>query len=434
MYPTRRQVRELKRAFAVARIIYNKTVDTLKRTQTFNLIKIRNEILAQPQPHFADGNLRVARTIQEGAVKQAFNAFRTNEAKKRLNHSHTYNIRFRSLKHTPTEVITFQKDGTPDKKKTSTLLRFTTCVSERVGKSECNAYFGNNLKDTGGIRMQDSEKVIKRLVAEGNRLREDGKIMWDKRTKAFYFIYAYVEPLLNDPDPNFENKRIVATDPGINPFHAWYSPTSGEYGELLNGARDTLETVAQKLMRLSLASKRECSRKEDPDGIDIEYTRTSKQRYQTTRRLKKKLARDRVRMHNWMERAHYDSANFLLGRFDIIIEPALCVSEMVRRESRNLSSKSARRMLTWSHYKFRERLRSACSRYPGRYVIESREPGTSKTCTNCGFFNKALTLGEKTYVCPSCSVSVDRDVAGARNNFFSEYGRAVGVGWDGASD
>jgi len=258
--------------------------------------------------------------------------------------------------------------------------------------------------------------------------------MWDKRRNAFYFIYAYVEPLLNDPDPNFENKRVVATDPGINPFHAWYSPTSGEYGELLKGARDTLETRCAKIDALESRIKARVFKKEDPDGIDIEYTRTSKQRYQTTRRLKKKLVRDRVRMHNWMERAHYDSANFLLGRFDIIIEPVLCVSEMVRRESRNLSSKSARRMLTWSHYKFRERLRSACSRFPGRYVIESREPGTSKTCTNCGFFNKALTLGEKTYVCPSCSVSVDRDVAGARNNFFSEYGRAVGIGWDGASD
>jgi len=30
-------------------------------------------------------------------------------------------------------------------------------------------------------------------------------------------------------------------------------------------------------------------------------------------------------------------------------------------------------------------------------------------------------------------VKVNRDVAGARNNFFSEYGRAVGVGWDGQS-
>jgi hypothetical protein len=208
MYPTRRQVRELKRAFAVARIIYNKTVDTLKRTQTFNLIKIRNEILAQPQPHFAEGSLRVARTIQEGAVKQAFNAFRTNEAKKKQNPSHTYTVRFRSLKHTPTEVITFQKDGTPDKKKTSTLLHFKPCVSDRSGRSSCTARFGNNLKDVGGIELQDSSKVIKRLVDEGNRLREDGKIMWDKRRNAFYFIYAYVEPLLEDPDPNFENKRI----------------------------------------------------------------------------------------------------------------------------------------------------------------------------------------------------------------------------------
>jgi len=27
-----------------------------------------------------------------------------------------------------------------------------------------------------------------------------------------------------------------------------------------------------------------------------------------------------------------------------------------------------------------------------------------------------------------------RDVAGARNNFFSEYGKAVGVHWDGVEN
>lgn len=26
---------------------------------------------------------------------------------------------------------------------------------------------------------------------------------------------------------------------------------------------------------------------------------------------------------------------------------------------------------------------------------------------------------------------MDRDVAGARNNFFAAYGRARGIGWDG---
>ena len=161
--------------------------------------------------------------------------------------------------------------------------------------------------------------------------------------------------------------------------------------------------------------------------------RTAKQRGRTTRRLKQKLSKERRRLHNWMQAAHYDSTNFMLERFDVIIQPELKVSVLTKKSDRKLGSPAVRKMLTWSHYAFRDRLKSASIRYAGRHVIESQEPGTSKTCTNCGYWHAGLALSDRTFVCPRCHIAVDRDVAGARNNFFSEYGRAVGVGWDGAS-
>jgi len=88
-------------------------------------------------------------------------------------------------------------------------------------------------------------------------------------------------------------------------------------------------------------------------------------------------------------------------------------------------------MQTRGHYLFRQRLKSAASRYPGRHVYETTEPGTSKTCTNCGFWNTRLKLGDKVFDCPGCHIQVDRQLAGARNNFFAAYGMAIGRGWDG---
>ena len=82
---------------------------------------------------------------------------------------------------------------------------------------------------------------------------------------------------------------------------------------------------------------------------------------------------------------------------------------------------------------YRQRLQWASSRYAGRHVFETEEPGTSKTCTSCGFWHANLQLNDKTFVCPKCQLSVDRDIAGARNNFFVAYGNAVGIGWDGSS-
>jgi putative transposase len=237
----------------------------------------------------------------------------------------------------------------------------------------------------------------------------------------------YIQKPTTDPDPSFGNKRIVATDPGNRSFHTWYSPTSGQFGELLSGADDTIE---EKCFAIDALHSRVERRKAGP--APEACGRTKRQRYRTTRRLKRRLARLRRQLSGWVEHAHYDSANFLLRNFDIIIEPRLGVSEFVQKSTRVFSSASARKMLTWSHYKFRERLKSASARYEGRHVIESTEPGTSKTCTNCGFWKKDLGAN-KTYKCNRCAVSVDRDVAGARNNFFSEYGRAVGVGWDGKS-
>jgi hypothetical protein len=224
--------------------VYNKTVARIKGGESHkNFIKLRNEILAKPQPEWAKGKDKVARTIQDYAVKQATDAYKTNEAKQKKNNSNfAYNVKFKSLK-SYTEIIAFAKD--PPEEKMSFLLRFEAVAvpSEalRGGRAECNTFFGNNMKGVSGVRLEDRVGTVRRLVSEGNRLRENGKIQWDKRTKKFYFIYTFEQPAHTDWDPQFLSKRVVATDPGASPFHAWYSPTTGEYGELLQGARSELE-------------------------------------------------------------------------------------------------------------------------------------------------------------------------------------------------
>jgi putative transposase len=362
------------------------------------------------------------------AVHQAVSAYTSNFAKKEKDPTHQFEVKFRSTRKTPTEMIQIEKDRFGSDKKHSTLLAFRPVPHTR--RPECLALFGNNLKSVGGIRLQSSHTAtITRMVAEGNRLKEDAKICYDKRTNKFHFIYTFEAPKLEDPDPGFLNKRVVATDPGIKAFQTWYSPTTGQYGELLSGT--DIEMKKRCLLLDALHSRVE--RRKKQRGKPHSGGRTAKQRGRTTRRLKIKLSKEKRRLHNWMQTAHYDSANFMLERFDVIIQPELRVSELAKKTDRKLGSKAVRNMLTWSHYAYRQRLKSASIRYAGRHVIESQEPGTSKTCTNCGYWHAGLALSDRTFVCPRCHIEVDRDVAGARNNFFSEYGRAMGVGWDGAS-
>ena len=112
------------------------------------------------------------------------------------------------------------------------------------------------------------------------------------------------------------------------------------------------------------------------------------------------------------------------------MQPHLQTAALSLRSGRVLHSKTVRKMLTMSHGAFCERLQSAAARHAGRHVRITTEPGTSKTCTRCGFWHAALG-SSKTFSCPACGVVVDRDVAGARNNFFAAYGAALGIGWGG---
>jgi len=268
--------------------------------------------------------------------------------------------------------------------------------------------------------LEDKVEVIEHLVSEGTP-RFDGKLTWDKRIGAFHFIYTYELPRLDDPDPAFQTKRIVATDPGVYPFQAWYSPTSGEHGRLLEGETDKLISRCHAIDKLQ-------------SRIDLfqgGLFRRRRQRWRTRKRLRTRLARERIRLTNWVKGAHYDCAHHLLKNHDLILQPTLETARLSRRVSRRIQSSTARKMMAWSQYRFVQRLESASARYPGAHVIKCKEPGTSKTCTNCGFWKANLRVSDKRFVCPRCNVVVDRQLAGARNNFFAAYGAAVGVGWDG---
>jgi transposase len=439
MLPTREQKIELKRCFAVARHAYNYANERIRRAGArTNFIELRNEWTNRPPlPWASEPHTKVATRIQQHAIKQCVDAYVSNYAIQKKKPRHQFEVKYRSLLSTTTETLVIEKDEvTRSKSGVCTRKRFEAIndMPTLPRRSECLLHLGNNLERSGGLRLQDSSKVIALLLAEQTRLKENAKILWEKRLGKFYFIYAYEQPKLEDPDPMFEKKRVVATDPGLSPFQEWYSPTSGEFGVLLDGGRDgklkrckVIDALQTRLERRKQAPmvtserRRECCSWQKQKRL---YART-------TRRLRKRFQRACSGLRNWMENGHYSAANFLLQKHDVIIQPILHVKELTDTGKRDLNSKGARAMYTWGHYQFRQRLKSVATRYPGRHVYETTEPGTSKTCTHCGFWNPKLKLGDKIFDCPRCCVQVDRQLAGARNNFFAAYGMAIGRGWDG---
>ena len=443
MLPTATQVTELKRTFSAARFAFNWALDRVKNHDDKpNAISLRNAFrAANPLPAWgkdSNGSPLVASRILAGAVKQVADAHASNFAKWRKDKSHTFEVRFRSTRRTQSEVIKIDKAGN-DKSSQSPLRSFerlarpydrNTTKRQRAGRCECLASFGSNLASTGGILLQDKAHVIEKLLAEGTRLREDAKILYDKRTNHFHFVYTFESPRLVDPDPTFETKRVVAHDPGVRAFQTWYSPTTGTFGELLNDFQTQIEP---RLLALDSLRSRIDTRYHGRVLKSPPQNRSRRQWLRTTRTLQRKWYRDLRRHHGWLESAHYDAANFMLKHNDIIVQPWLHCARLVQRSSRDISSTTVRTMLTMSHYKYRQRLQWAATRYAGRHVFITEEPGTSKTCVNCGYWHNTLGCN-KVFECPSCGISILRDINGAIGNLFAAYGDAVGIGWDGQSE
>jgi len=67
-------------------------------------------------------------------------------------------------------------------------------------------------------------------------------------------------------------------------------------------------------------------------------------------------------------------------------------------------------------------LQFKCSQYKKKCLIVD-ESYTSCTCGNCGKINKVK--GSEIYYCSICDLTMDRDVAGARNIFLKNISHLV---------
>ena len=99
--------------------------------------------------------------------------------------------------------------------------------------------------------------------------------------------------------------------------------------------------------------------------------------------------------------------------------PLFEVSKMVKRAKRKIHSTTvsttARSMMTWGHYRFRQRLIHK-ARQCGSKVVVVDESFTSKTYSSCGFIKSNLGAS-KVFHCDQCKCVMDRDANGAKNIF-----------------
>ena len=116
-----------------------------------------------------------------------------------------------------------------------------------------------------------------------------------------------------------------------------------------------------------------------------------------------------------MKDCHHKITKWISTNYKQVLLPKFETGEMVKRFRRVIGRETARKMMGWSHWMFKEMLRSKMD-VRGGALIDCTEEYTSKTCTNCGRLNHILG-SSKTFNCPfeDCKLKIDRDIGAARN-------------------
>ena len=198
--------------------------------------------------------------------------------------------------------------------------------------------------------------------------------------------------------------RVCALDPGVRTFQTMYDPSSITQV----GDGDMIRIVRMGVEQDRLISKH-----------NNKETRSRRRCH-----LKRAVRRLRTRVQNIVNEVHKQLVKHLAKTYDLIMIPSFEVSQMVRKQDRKIHSTTARQMITWAHYRFRERLIHKCRQY-GSKVAVVNEAFTSKTCSCCGSLNNKLG-SSKVFKCPTCGVVMDRDANGAKNIFLRNF-EALGI-------
>jgi transposase len=122
--------------------------------------------------------------------------------------------------------------------------------------------------------------------------------------------------------------------------------------------------------------------------------------------------RDRIK--HVVDDIHRKLIAMMINKYAVILIPRFNVSGMIGRgPSRKMGKKSVANLVTWCHYRFRQRLIKA-AKFSATSVVEVNESYTSKICTGCGSLNDNLG-GNRVFHCDRCGITLPRDANGARN-------------------
>jgi len=361
IFPTKEQENKLKQWFGTARWTYNRCVESYQaKTCKPTKKNLRQRIINND--NFKDNNCWVKDVpydIRDEAMNDFLKALKATKAKKDVK---KFSFKFRSKKDRTQSITVLKKHWGHGFGVYSDLFHFKNMKAER----------------------QLPEK-----------LNYDSRLLRTRLNEHYLCIPQPIELRSNNQAPDFSNHCTISLDPGVRTFMTGYDPD----GFMLEWGKNDFG----RIFRLCYA-------------YDQLQSKWSQKEVNHHYRYRMQVAGRRIyrKIRNLIDEVHKKLAEYLCDNYRQIILPIFETSNMVRRSARKIYKKTARAMLTWSHYRFRQRLLSKSREYPWCEVVLTEEPYTSKTCGSCGDINAQLG-GKKVFKCGKCNYVADRDMNGARN-------------------
>lgn len=407
LYPSHSMSRVLKMWMGCYRVIYNRALGLSKATKppkSFNYHGfIRNAVCTEeniPEPwlkSFPSG-------CRKFAAKDACDAFWSNHAKKKKNNgNHEFRMRFKS-----------KKDQSQVLKVESAHIRVSQdgyiCICPAKSKTEiiklCSKTKRTFEENMLTIRFNPRELT-------GISVDKDVVITMDKLGRFWMHCPYRREVVVPENQGTTTPSCWTALDPGSRVFLTGYDPT-GTVFKLGVHASD-------RVLRLGIHLDGLISKTDSLANVLVKLKKRwsvekKKRVLQKLSRMKQAQQCLRYRIKDLVTEMHWKCARWLCDRYTDIILPTFATSEMVCKEGgRCIRSKTARSLMTLSHFSFRQRLFHMASMC-GTNVHIREEDYTSKTCTNCGFIHDGLGSSE-VFKCPQCGLVACRDGAASRNIF-----------------
>jgi putative transposase len=374
LYPDKETKQQLKKWFGCVRSTYNwalasvKDDDTINKTSLPDLRKlfVNRDAIPTNKRYLLD----TPKHVRDGAIADIVNSYKSNFAKKKINPNHKFDIKFRSKKEI--QAITIPHDA---------------AQTEKAGDYGCLKMYPTYLKNR-----------IKYLVRERDRKHNNkmvpsinytSKLVLDKLDRIYLCVPMHEPACENQASKAIADEHWASIDLGVRTFATVYSTKPGQAFKLADKDISRITRLCQHLDKL--------------------YKK------QSTPQVKKARTRAHLRIKHLVDEVHWKIIWFLCTNFKHIILSPFNTSKMVKKGARKINKKVVRSMLTWSHYRFRQRLLSRSAQL-GVEVNVMGEEYTTKTCTNC-FHQHPNIGGNKKFKCANCHVTVDRDVVGSRNIF-----------------